>query len=128
MKHIYRFLTLACLCSLRGLASCEKGLEDETFSLYDENALTKPEHGEQGVRGVYSALNAGGFGYYAGFLYWLYEYPTDFVTTAVTARQGVQLDQLTYDANNSTINDTWIAIYRLISRANDAEALINRID
>ncbi len=128
MKYIYRFLTVGCLFGLLGLSSCEKGLEDETFSLYDENALTKPEHGEQGVRGVYASLNAGGFGYYAGYLYWLYEYPTDFVTTAVTARQGVQLDQLTYDANNSTINDTWIAIFRLISRANETEALVNRID
>jgi hypothetical protein len=50
------------------------------------------------------------------------------VTTTLTARQGVQLDQLTYDASNSTINDVWTSIYRLISRANESEEIINHID
>src|SRR5690606_29388949 len=115
--------------SLLLLAGCEKGLEEESFSVFDETTLTKPENGLQGVRGVYSALrDNGGNGYYAGYLYQLYEYPADILTTKPTSRQGIQLDQLTYDASNSVINDVWGSIFRLISRANESEYLISKID
>jgi len=118
-------LTLLCFT----IFSCEDGLEDETFSVFDANALTKPGHGEQAVRGVYASLkDNGGYGYYGGYLYWLYEYPTDVSTTTPTANQGQQLDQLTYNASNAVINETWRSIYRLIARANEAESLINGID
>jgi hypothetical protein len=129
MKKIYRTITALSFCGLSILGGCEKGLEDETFSVYDENTLTKPEHGEQGVRGVYAALkDNGGFGYYAGHLYWLNEYPGEAVTTEPTSRQGVQIDQLTYDASNATINSVWVSVFKMVSRANEAEALINNID
>ncbi|MGX5689393.1 RagB/SusD family nutrient uptake outer membrane protein [Arcticibacter tournemirensis] len=129
MKRIYKIITTVSVLGVLTIGACENGLQEETFSVYDENTLTKPQHGEQGVRGVYAALkDNGGFGYYAGYLYWLYEYPADAVTTAVTARQGVQLDQLTYDATNAAINDVWTSVYRMISRANEAEALIKKID
>jgi len=127
MKHSYKILALLCFISLS--ISCKKGLEDETFSVYDESKLTNPENGNQAVVGAYAALkDNGGYGYYAGFLYWLYEYPVDVVTTTVTSRQGVQLDQLTYDASNSVINDVWVSIFKMISRTNESEELINNID
>lgn len=108
--------------------SCTSGLQEETFSVYDINKLTNPENGDQAVVGVYSALkDNGGYGYYAGYLYWLFEYPVDVVTTTITSRQGIQLDQLTYDASNSVINQVWVSIYKLIARANEAEALITNI-
>lgn len=111
------------------IVACTRGLEEETFSVFDANTLSKPTNGEQAVRGAYAGLkDNGGYGYYAGYLYWLYEYPGDVVTTTVTARQGVQLDQLTYDANNATINDVWTSIYRLISRTNESEEIIKNID
>lgn len=111
------------------MLSCEKGLEEETFSVLDANTLSLPANGEQAVRGTYAALkDNGGYGYYAGYLYWLYEYPGEVVTTRANARQGVQLDQLTYDANNSTINDVWTSIYRLVSRANESEEIIKKIN
>jgi hypothetical protein len=129
MKKIYQVAGVTLLMCLSLVMSCENGLEEETFSVYDENVLTKPEHAEQAVRGTYAALkDNGGFGYYAGNLYWLYEYPGDVVTTALTSRQGGQLDQLTYDASNSVLNDVWISIFKLISRTNEAEELISNVD
>ena len=124
-KYIFTLMVLsACLAF-----SCKKGLEEETFSVFDASTLSKPVNGEQALTGTYAALkDNGGYGYYAGYLYWLYEYPGDVVTTTLTARQGVQLDQLTYDASNSAIGDVWTSIYRLISRANESEDLISRID
>lgn len=111
------------------LSSCESSLREETFSSYDENTLTKPENGEQAVRGVYASLkDNGGYGYYAGYLYWLFEYPVDVVTATATSRQGGQLDDLTYDASNSVLNNVWSSIFRMISRSNEALSLINRID
>ncbi|MFD1629174.1 RagB/SusD family nutrient uptake outer membrane protein [Pseudopedobacter beijingensis] len=129
MKNIYKITMAASLLGFLIMEACEKGLQEETYSVYDENTLTKPENGEQAVRGVYAALkDNGGFGYYAGYLYWLYEYPADVVTTVPTAKQGVQLDQLTYDASNSTINGVWSSVFRMISRANEAESLIKKIN
>lgn len=129
MKNIYQIGAVTLLLCLSVVMSCENGLKEETFSVYDENVLTKPEHAEQAVRGAYAALkDNGGFGYYAGHLYWLYEYPADIVTTTLTARQGGQIDQLTYDASNSTLNDVWISIFKLISRTNEAEHLIGNVD
>jgi len=123
LKIFAFFVTMAVILS------CSKGLQEETFSVYDVSKLTNPENGNQAVVGVYAALkDNGGYGYYAGFLYWLFEYPTDVVTTTLTARQGVQLDQLTYDASNSVINDVWVSIFKMVSRANEAEELINNID
>jgi starch-binding outer membrane protein, SusD/RagB family len=114
---------------LGGIISCEDNLTDETFSVIDENALTKPAHGEQAVRGVYAALrDNGGYGYYAGFYYWLNEYQADVVTASTVSKQGEQLDQLTYDASNSIINNVWLSIFRLIARANAADELISKID
>ncbi|MBE9585907.1 RagB/SusD family nutrient uptake outer membrane protein [Mucilaginibacter sp. JRF] len=128
MKLHKNILVLAGAISVAVLA-CTSGLEEETFSVFDANTLTNPNNGEQAVRGTYAGLkDNGGYGYYAGYLYWLNEYPGDVVTTTLTARQGVQLDQLTYDASNATINDVWTSIYRLISRANESEAIINNID
>ena len=110
-------------------ASCESSLKEETYSSYDENTLTKPENAEQAVRGVYAALkDNGGYGYYAGYLYWLYEYPVDVVTATAVSRQGGQLDDLTYDASNSVINNVWSSIFRMVSRSNEALSLIGRID
>lgn len=129
MKNAYRIINIALLSGLFLVMACENGLEDETFSVYDQNVLTKPEHAEQAVRGAYAALkDNGGYGYYAGHLYWLYEYPGEVVTTTGTARQGGQIDQLTYDASNATLNSVWISIFKLISRANEAEELISNVD
>ena len=129
MKNIIKISAVVCCLGLTVIASCKKGLKDETFSVYDESKLTNPENGNQAVIGAYAALkDNGGYGYYAGFLYWLYEYPVDVVTTTITSRQGVQLDQLTYDASNSVINDVWVSIFKMISRTNEAEELINNID
>jgi len=109
--------------------SCENGLREESYSVFDETTLTKPENGLQGVRGVYAALrDNGGNGYYAGYLHQLTEYPSDIVTTKPDSRQGIPLDQLTYDASNSIVNSVWVSIFRLISRANESEYLINKID
>ncbi|WP_437920346.1 RagB/SusD family nutrient uptake outer membrane protein [Sphingobacterium sp. LRF_L2] len=111
------------------LTSCERGLQEESYSVFDETTLTKPENALQAVIGVYSALrDNGGNGYYAGYIYQLYEYPADILTTTPTSRQGIQLDQLTYDASNSVINDVWVSIYRLIARANESEHLVSNID
>lgn len=119
-------LLLGAACLLQG---CDRNLKDETYSTYDQNTLTKPENGLQAVVGTYAGLkDNGGYGYYAGYLYWLYEYPADVVTTSAVSKQGVQLDQLTYDASNSIINSVWASVFRLISRANEAEALIKNID
>ncbi|MBL4677016.1 MAG: RagB/SusD family nutrient uptake outer membrane protein [Mucilaginibacter sp.] len=128
MKFNKNIILLASSVSIAAL-SCKSGLKEETYSVFDANTLTKPANGEQAVRGTYAGLkDNGGYGYYAGFLYWLYEYPGDVVTTTLTARQGVQLDQLTYDANNATINDVWTSIFRLVSRANESEEIIKNID
>jgi len=128
IKFKFNIALLAAVLSCTVFA-CQNGLEEETFSVFDANTLTNPENGEQAVRGTYAGLkDNGGYGYYAGFLYWLYEYPGDVVTTTLTARQGVQLDQLTYDASNASINDVWTSIYRLISRANESEEIISNID
>jgi hypothetical protein len=129
MKKIFKVLTVICFLGVLAIISCKKGLKDETFSVYDSSKLTNPENGNQAVIGAYAALkDNGGYGYYAGFLYWLYEYPVDVVTTTITSRQGIQLDQLTYDASNSVINDVWVSIFKMISRTNEAEELINGID
>ncbi|SEM27973.1 Starch-binding associating with outer membrane [bacterium A37T11] len=127
IKYNHRNFLLAIVALLA--SACTSGLEDETYSVYDANTLTDPNSGELAVRGTYASLkDNGGFGYYAGYLYWLNEYPGEVVSATLTSRQGVQLDQLTYDASNSTINDVWSSIYRLISRANESEALISAID
>jgi hypothetical protein len=129
MKNAYRIINIALLSGLFLVLACENGLEDETFSVYDQNVLTKPEHAEQAVRGTYAALkDNGGYGYYAGHLYWLYEYPGEVVTATGTARQGGQIDQLAYDASNSTFNGVWISIFKLISRTNEAEELISNVN
>jgi hypothetical protein len=128
MKNIYKTVIIGAIFGGLVFQSCEKGLQDETFSAYDENVLTKPVHAEQAVRGVYAALNNGGYGYYAGKLYQLYEYQADLTTSKATNAQIVSIGQLSYDANNATINDVWKDIYRLISRANEAEAVISKID
>ncbi len=118
-----------CLATAVAVSGCSRNLKDETFSTYDQNSLIKPENGEQAVVGAYAGLkDNGGYGYYAGYLFWLYEYPADVVTTSATSKQGVQLDQLTYDASNSIINAVWASIFRLVSRTNEAEALIKNID
>ncbi|MDB5012009.1 MAG: hypothetical protein JWQ25_211, partial [Daejeonella sp.] len=128
MKSKRSILILAAFASV-AIFACQKGLNEETFSVLDANTLSKPSNAEQAVRGTYAGLkDNGGYGYYAGFLYWLYEYPGDVVTTTQSARQGVQLDQLTYDANNATFGDVWTSIYRLISRANESEEIIKNID
>ncbi|MBN8854558.1 MAG: RagB/SusD family nutrient uptake outer membrane protein [Sphingobacteriales bacterium] len=126
LSYPLALLYLMAACTLQG---CDKNLKEETYSTYDQNTLTKPENGQQAVVGAYAGLkDNGGYGYYAGFLYWLYEYPADVVTTSPVSKQGVQLDQLTYDASNSIINNVWGSIFRLISRTNEADALINNID
>ncbi|HEY0272842.1 MAG TPA: RagB/SusD family nutrient uptake outer membrane protein [Chitinophaga sp.] len=128
MKKIYNILFLS-VAVIAGLDSCKQGLKDETYSVFDASKLTKPENGNQAVIGTYAALkDNGGYGYYAGYLYWLYEYPADVVTTTITSRQGIELDQLTYNPSNSVINAVWVSIFKMISRANEAEALINSID
>jgi starch-binding outer membrane protein, SusD/RagB family len=114
---------------LVGVNACEDGLKDETFSVLDENLASKPENGEQAVRGVYAALkDNGGYGYYAGFMMWLTEYPTDALKAPGISKQGGQLDDLTYSASQSTIRDVWVSIYRLIARANVADQLIEKIN
>lgn len=129
MNKAFKITNAALIFGFFLVLSCENGLEEETFSVYDQNILTKPEHAEQAVRGAYAALkDNGGFGYYAGHLYWLYEYPGEVVTTTGIARQGGQLDQLTYDASNAVFNNVWISIFKLISRTNEAEELIEHVD
>lgn len=128
MKKIYYSIALITALILT-ICACTKGLKDETYSVFDASKLTKPENGNQAVVGTYAALkDNGGYGYYAGFLYWLYEYPADVVTTTITSRQGIELDQLTYNPSNSVINNVWVSIFKMISRANEAEALINNIN
>lgn len=129
MKKIINYaIILAAIVTVTFFA-CKKGLKDETYSVFDASKLTKPENGNQAVIGTYAALkDNGGYGYYAGFLYWLYEYPADVVTTTITSAQGIELDQLTYNPTNSVINDVWVSIYKMISRANESEALISGID
>lgn len=128
MKKI--FFSISVLAAMAyGISGCKQGLQDETYSVFDVSKLTKPENGNQAVIGAYAALkDNGGYGYYAGFLYWLYEYPGDVVTTTITSRQGIELDQLTYNPSNSVINSVWVSIFKMISRTNEAEALINNID
>lgn len=129
MKNIYIKVTVLIAVVLMTVFACKKGLQDETYSVFDASKLTTPENGDQAVLGTYAALkDNGGYGYYAGFLYWLYEYPADVVTTTITSRQGIELDQLTYNPSNSVINDVWISIFKMISRANESEALISGID
>lgn len=129
MKIKYFSSAIVVLTLIIGIYACKKGLKDETYSVFDSSKLTKPENGNQAVIGTYAALkDNGGYGYYAGFLYWLYEYPADVVTTTITSRQGIELDQLTYNPSNSVINNVWVSIFKMISRANEAEALINNID
>lgn len=129
MKRLSYQLSALLLGAASLLQSCDKNLKDETYSTYDQNTLTKPENGLQAVVGTYAGLkDNGGYGYYAGYLYWLYEYPADVVTTSAVSKQGVQLDQLTYDASNSIINSVWASVFRLVSRANEAEALISNIN
>lgn len=109
--------------------SCEKNLKDETFSVYNASTLTKPENGEQAVIGAYAALkDNGGYGYYAGFYYWLNEYQADVVTANALAAQGGQVDQLTYSASTSAFNDVWSSIFRLVSRSNECISLVSGID
>jgi hypothetical protein len=40
--------------------ACTRGLEEETFSVFDANTLTKPTNGEQAVRGTYAGLKDNG--------------------------------------------------------------------
>lgn len=129
MKKIHYRIALMVAVIVMTVFACKKGLNDETYSVFDASKLTLPSDGYDAVLGAYAALkDDGGYGYYAGYLYWLYEYPADVVTTTITSRQGIELDQLTYNPTNSVINDTWISIFKMVSRANEAEALINGID
>ena len=129
MKRTYYSVAIMMAIVVITIFACKKGLNDETYSVFDASKLTLPSDGNDAVIGTYAALkDNGGYGYYAGFLYWLYEYPADVVTTTVTSRQGIELDQLTYNPSNSVINNVWISIYKMISRANESEALINNID
>jgi hypothetical protein len=129
MKKIYYRLAILTAVIITTVFACKKGLNDETYSVFDASKLTLPSDGNDAVIGTYAALkDNGGYGYYAGFLYWLYEYPADVVTTTITSRQGIELDQLTYNPTNSVINDVWISIFKMVSRANESEALINNIN
>jgi hypothetical protein len=129
MKRIYYSFTVMIVIIVMSVFACKKGLDDETYSVFDASKLTLPSDGDDAVIGTYAALkDNGGYGYYAGFLYWLYEYPADVVTTTITSRQGIELDQLTYNPTNSVINDVWVSIFKMISRANEAESLINNIN
>jgi starch-binding outer membrane protein, SusD/RagB family len=129
IKNKLFIIMLSIILMLVGVNACEDGLKDETFSVLDENLASKPENGEQAVRGVYAALkDNGGYGYYAGFMMWLTEYPTDALKAPGVSKQGGQLDDLTYSASQSTIRDVWVSIYRLIARANVADQLIDKID
>src|ERR1700709_821459 len=126
MKRIFYSITIVAVLSI---FACKKGLKDETYSVFDASKLTLPSDGDAAVIGAYAALkDNGGYGYYAGFLYWLYEYPADVVTTTVTSAQGITLDQLTYNPTDMVVNDVWISIFKMVSRTNEAEALINDID
>jgi hypothetical protein len=129
MKKIYYTLTIIVTVLVTTFFACKKGLNDETYSVFDASKLTLPSDGNDAVIGAYAALkDNGGYGYYAGFLYWLYEYPADVVTTTITSTQGITLDQLTYNPTDMVVNDVWISIFKLVSRTNEAEALINNID
>ena len=129
MKRIYYTLAIIVTILATTFFACKKGLKDETYSVFDASKLTLPSDGDAAVIGAYAALkDNGGYGYYAGFLYWLYEYPADVVTTTVTTRQGITLDQLTYNPTDEVVNDVWISIFKMVSRTNEAEALINNID
>lgn len=129
MRKILNFTAIIITVAVVAIASCKKGLKDETYSVFDASKLTLPSDGNAAVLGTYAALkDNGGYGYYAGYLYQLYEYPADVVTTPASADQGVELDQLTYNPANSVINSVWTSIYKLISRANESEALIEGIN
>lgn len=129
MKKILNYMAVVVVIATLAVVSCKKGLTDETYSVFDASKLTMPSDGNSAVLGTYAALkDNGGFGYYAGFLYELYEYPADVVTSAPSADQETQLDQLTYNPSNNIINSVWTSIYKLISRANESEALIEKID
>ena len=94
MKKTYLRFTIIIAVIVTTIFACKKGLQDETYSVFDASKLTLPADGNDAVIGTYAALkDNGGYGYYAGFLYWLYEYPADVVTTTITSRQGIELDQ-----------------------------------
>lgn len=127
-NHIIKSLLLFAAVFV-GVNGCEDGLQDETYSVLDANLATKPENGEQAVVGVYAALkDNGGYGYYAGYMLWLTEYPIDILVAPAVSKQGEQLDNLTYSASQATISAVWESIYKLIARANVADQLIGDID
>jgi hypothetical protein len=101
------------------LSACVDELNVEPrASIPDTNPIFDRVSAEQAVRGIYSALYYGAtfesIGYLSG----------DNVQWTGSQSQVQEFINHRVNADNSTINGSWVAIYRLINRANNAIARI----
>lgn len=115
MKQLQYIFSLALLITF---SSCEKYLDVEPrASISDEQPVYDKASAETALRGVYSALADAGYygvsfqsiGYLSG----------DNVQWTGSQSQVQEFINHKVNAENSTINAAWIAIYRTINRANN---------
>lgn len=109
---------LGFLLTLVALTSCEKYLDVEPrASISDDQPIFDKASAETALRGVYSALADGG--YYGTSFQSIGYLSGDNIQWTGSQSQVQEFINHKVNADNSTINAAWIAIYRTINRANN---------
>ncbi|RPD47292.1 RagB/SusD family nutrient uptake outer membrane protein [Paracnuella aquatica] len=109
---------LGLLLTLVALTSCEKYLDVEPrASISDDQPIFDKASAETALRGVYSALSDGG--YYGTSFQSIGYLSGDNIQWTGSQSQVQEFINHKVNADNSTINAAWIAIYRTINRANN---------
>ena len=109
---------LGFLLTLVVLTSCEKYLDVQPrASISDDQPIFDKASAETALRGVYSALADGG--YYGTSFQSIGYLSGDNIQWTGSQSQVQEFINHKVNADNSTINAAWIAIYRTINRANN---------
>ncbi|HEX2535473.1 MAG TPA: RagB/SusD family nutrient uptake outer membrane protein, partial [Chitinophagaceae bacterium] len=109
------------------LSSCEKYLDVQPrASISDNQTIFDKTSAETALRGVYSALADGSY-YSTGFQSIGY-LSGDNIQWTGSQSQVQEFINHNVNADNSTINGAWIAIYRTINRANNVIKKVSALD
>ncbi len=108
------------------LGACEVLDVKPYHSIPADEAITNAQQAESAILGCYDALQSGG---YYGLNYMIFgDLPADNLThVGVTVTWG-EFDNNIILADNGLVESTWVAIYRLLNRVNNALERIPAID
>ncbi|OLY94572.1 RagB/SusD domain-containing protein [Cnuella takakiae] len=118
---------LGFLLLLVAFSSCEKYLDVEPkASISDDQPIFDQASAETALRGVYSALADGG--YYGTSFQSIGYLSGDNIQWTGSQSQVQEFINHKVNADNSTINAAWIAIYRTINRANNVISRVGALE